>query len=147
MPYLRVAAMTCAGLAKATAGRFNEAASELREAIAFARAARAGLEFEGRMLADVADVLLRADDLDAALEACDEAIAVSRRRTDRLAELHATLVRGLILAATDDVGNAGEINRLITRSDELLNVSGAAFFAARLDNLRLHLNRVNDVTQ
>jgi class 3 adenylate cyclase/tetratricopeptide (TPR) repeat protein len=139
MPYLRVAAMVCAALANATAGEFNEAASELREAIAFARGARAGLEFEGRMLADLADVLYRAGDLNVALEACDEAIAVSRRRTDRLAELHATVVRGLTLAAADDVQGAEEIRQLIFRADELLNVSGAAFFSPRLEKLRLQL--------
>jgi adenylate cyclase len=139
MPYLRVAAMVCAGLAKATAGDFNEAASEFREAIAFARHARAGLEFEGRILADFADVLYRAGDLNVALEACDEAIAVSRRRTDRLAELHATVVRGLALSAVDAVQNAEEIRQLVFRADELLNISGAAFFAPLLEKLRLQL--------
>jgi hypothetical protein len=82
-------------------------------------------------------VLYRAGDLEVALEACDEAIAVSRRRTDRLAELHATVVRGLILAAAGDVQSAEEIRQLIVRADELLNVSGAAFFAPRLEKLRL----------
>lgn len=139
MPYLRVAAMVCDALAHATAGELNEAASELREAIAFARHARAGLEFEGRMLADFADVLYRAGDLNVGLEACDEAIAVSRRRTDRLAELHATVVRGLILAAAGDVRNADEIDQIILRADELLNASGAAFFAPQLEKLRLQL--------
>lgn len=139
MPYLRVAAMVCAALAKATGGEFNEAASELREAIAFARRARAGLESEGRMLADLADVLYRAGDLDGALEACDEAIAVSQRRTDRLAELHATVVRGLTLAAADDAQGAAEIRQLMVRADELLKVSGAAFFSPRLEKLRLQL--------
>jgi len=139
MPYLRVAAMVCDALAHATAGELNEAASELREAIAFARRARAGLEFEGRMLADFADVLYRAGDLDVGLEACDEAIAVSRRRTDRLAELHATVVRGLILAAAGDVRNADEIDQIILRADELLGASGAAFFAPQLEKLRLQL--------
>ena len=90
------------------------------------------------MLADFADVLYRAGDLNVALEACDEAIAVSRRRTDRLAELHATVVRGLILAAAD-VRNADEIDQIILRADELLNVSGAAFFAPQLEKLRLQL--------
>ncbi|HLG82770.1 MAG TPA: adenylate/guanylate cyclase domain-containing protein [Bradyrhizobium sp.] len=139
MPYLRVSAMICAALAKATAGQFNEAASEFRDTIAFARRARAGLEFEGRMLADFADVLYRAGDLNAALETCDEAIAVARRRTDRIAEFHATVVRGLTLVAGGPVENADEIRQLVTRGDELLNVSGAAFFAPLLEKLRLQL--------
>jgi adenylate cyclase len=91
------------------------------------------------MLADFADVLYRAGDLDVGWETCNEAIAVSRRRTDRLAELHATVVRGLILAAADDVQNTDEIDQIILRADELLNVSGAAFFAPQLEKLRLQL--------
>ncbi len=67
-PYLRVAALASAGLANATAGEFTAGAHQLREAIDFARSARAGLEFEARMLADFADALYRAGDLSAALE-------------------------------------------------------------------------------
>jgi adenylate cyclase len=140
-PYLRVAAIASAGLAKAAAGEFTAAAALLREAIDFARSARAGLEFEARMLADFADALYRAGDLDAALAAVDEAVAVARRRTDRIAELHATLLRGLVLAAAGDAKNDKEVSELILRAEELLNVSGAAFFEPRLTQLRSSLEQ------
>lgn len=140
-PYLRVAAIASAGLAKATAGEFAAGARQLREAIDFARSARAGLEFEARMLADLADTLYRAGDLNPALETADEALAVARRRTDRIAELHATLLRGLILAAAGDAQNDGEVRELIARAEELLSVSGAAFFEPRLVQLRSCLER------
>jgi class 3 adenylate cyclase/tetratricopeptide (TPR) repeat protein len=141
MPYLQVAAIACAGLTKATAGEFTAGASDLLEAIDFARGARAGLEFEARMLADRADALYRAGDLDAAREAADEAIAVARRRTDRIAELHATLLRGLILAAVGDTHNEEEVSGLIKNAETLLNVTGAAFFEPRLVQLRSYLER------
>src|SRR5260370_10032016 len=141
MPYLRVAAIACAGLANATAGQFTAGAHQLREAIDFARSARAGLEFEARMLADLADVLYRTGDLNAALETADEAIAVARRRTDRNSELHATLLRGLIIAAAGDAQDVEELSELITRAEKLLNVSGAAFFEPRLTQLRSQLER------
>jgi len=139
MPYIRVAAMACAGLAKGTAGDFAAGARGLREAIDFARHARAGLEFEARMLADFADVLYRAGDLDAALEASEEAITVAKRRTDRVAECHASLVRGMTLAVAggDDV----EANRLLEHAEQLLSVSGAGFFKPRLVQLRSDLER------
>jgi adenylate cyclase len=140
-PYLRVAAIASAGLAKATAGEFAAGAHQLREAIDFARGARAGLEFEARMLADLADALYRAGDLNAALEAADEAVAVARRRTDRIAELHGTLLRGLILAAAGDAQNDEEVGELITCAEGLLHVSGAAFFEPRLAQLRSCLER------
>ena len=141
MPYLRVAATACAGLAKAISGQFAAGAHQLREAIDFARSARAGLEFEARMLADLADALYRAGDLDAALQAADEAIAVARRRTDRIAELHATLLRGLILASAHDVQNDEEVSLLVKNAEGLLDVSGAAFFEPRLVQLRSYLER------
>jgi tetratricopeptide (TPR) repeat protein len=140
MPYLRVAAMTCAGLAKATAGDFVTGAHELREAIDFGRRAKAGLEYEGRMLADFADTLYRAGDFDAALEATKEAITVARRRTDRVAECHATLIRGMILAVAGDRDD-GEADRLLEHAERLLSASGAAFFEPHLTKLRSHLER------
>jgi class 3 adenylate cyclase/tetratricopeptide (TPR) repeat protein len=137
MPYLRVAAMACAGLAKATAGDFTVAANDLREAIDFARRARAGLEFEARMLADSADALYCSGDIGAALEVSEEAITVARRRTDRIAECHASLIRGLAVA--DGGSDDGEANRLLEHAEQLLSVSGAAFYAPRLAQLRSHL--------
>jgi len=141
MPYLRVASIVCAGLADGTAGEFAAGARHLREAIDFAHRARAGLEFEARMLADFADMLYRAGDLDAALAASNEAIDVARRRTDRLAECHASAVRGLTIVATGDVADDGESNQLLEHAERLLSVSGAAFFQPQLAQLRSHLER------
>jgi adenylate cyclase len=140
MPYLRVRAMACAGLAKATAADFAAGARDLRAAIDFGRGARVGIEYEGRMLADFADVLFRAGDRDAALEVAKEADAVARRRTDRVAECHAALVQGTILAAAgrkDEV----ETRRQFARADQLLRTSGAAFYEPQLSRLRLHLEQ------
>ena len=93
--------MVCAGLANATAGDFAAASVNCARRSISPAAPGPDLEFEARMLADLADMLYRAGDLDVALEASSEAIAVSRRRTDRLAEVQATVVRGLTLAAAD----------------------------------------------
>jgi hypothetical protein len=136
MPYLRVRAMACAGLAKATAADFVAGARDLRAAIDFGRSAKVGIEYEGRMLADFADVLYRAGDLGAALEVAREADAVAKRRTDRVGECHAALVQGTVLAA---VGDDAEARQLLDHADRLLQVSGAAFFEPQLSRLRLHL--------
>jgi class 3 adenylate cyclase/tetratricopeptide (TPR) repeat protein len=142
MPYIRVAAIACAGLAKGAAGDFAAGARDLREAIDFARRARAGLEFEARMLADFADLLYRAGDLDAALEASGEAITVAKRRTDRVAECHASLIRGMTLAVAAGGGrDDGEANQLLEHAEQLLSVSGAGFFKPRLTQLRSDLER------
>src|SRR6266480_1961635 len=97
--------------------------------------------WHGRMPPDFADALYSAGDLGGALEAADEAITVARRRTDRIAELHATLLRGLALAADGDAQNDEEVGELIKHAEGLLDVSGAAFFEPRLVQLRSHLER------
>ena len=93
------------------------------------------------MLADTTDILYRAGDFPAALEASVEAIAVARRRTDRIAELHATMLRGLVLSAVDTSQHFKEVGELIKHAETLFEVSGAAFFEPRLAHLRSQLER------
>lgn len=138
MPYLRVAAMTCAGLAKATAGRFVEGAHDMREAIDFGHRMKAGLEYEARMLASLADTLFRARELDAALEVAKESVAVARRKTDRIGECHAAMVQGMILANS---GEDVEARRLFERAEHLLRISRAALLEPRLFYFRSQVER------
>jgi hypothetical protein len=55
-----------------------------------------------------------------------------------VAEFHATLVHGMILAVR---GENSEAARLLEQADDLLGVSGAAFFEPQLSRLRSHLER------
>lgn len=139
-PYLRVAAIASAGMAKAVAGDLDGGAHHLREAIDFARSARAGLESEARMLADFADVLLRAGKFDQAVEAADEALVVARRRTDRAAELHATLLLGLAIPASDETYR-DKLDALVGQAQNLAVISGARFFEPQLVQLQSRLER------
>ena len=87
-------------------------------------------------------MLYRAGDLDAALEAAREAISVATRRTDRVAECHATLIQGMTLTASAADGRHDhEAHQLLKRTEELLTVAGAAFFEPRLAQLRSQLER------
>ena len=138
MPYLRVTAIACDGLAKATAGDFEAGAQDIRAAIDFGRGSRSGLEYEGRMLADLAEIQYRAGKPELALEAAMEAIAVAKRRTDRVAEFHATLMQGTIFAVG---GRSNEAAGLLEQADQLSRASGAMFFEPLLSRLRLHLER------
>ncbi len=82
----------CQGLAASTAGDFTEADGFFQQALDASRRGRAGLEFEARILAFQADNLMRAGDPRRAGEVAAEAIGVARRKADRLAECHASLV-------------------------------------------------------
>ena len=91
-PYWFVVASYCQGLAASIAGDFTEADGFFQQALDASRRGRAGLEFEARILAFQADNLMRAGDPRRAGEVAAEAIAVARRKADRLAECHASLV-------------------------------------------------------
>ena len=67
-----------------------------------------------------------------------EAIAVAKRRTDRVAEFHATLMQGTIFAVG---GRSNEAAGLLEQADQLTRASGAMFFEPLLSRLRLHLER------
>jgi class 3 adenylate cyclase/tetratricopeptide (TPR) repeat protein len=143
-PYLRVAAIASAGLARATEGDFDAGALHLREAIDFARAARAGLEFEARMLADLAEILGRAGKLDQAAEAANEALEVAKRRTDRAAELQATLLLGLYMPTPDEVAS-DKLDALVSQAQALMDISGAAFFEPLLVRLRSQSDELREL--
>ncbi|WP_315716691.1 MULTISPECIES: AAA family ATPase [unclassified Bradyrhizobium] len=132
MPYIRVQALAGAGLARAAAGDFTHAAYDLREAIEYSRRARAGLEFEARMMSDLADVLYRAGDLRSALDVAEEASVIARRRTDRIGELHAVLLRCLISSSDSDFRNDAEAVGSLLDAERLLEVSGAEVYKPML---------------
>nr|WP_240535655.1 adenylate/guanylate cyclase domain-containing protein [Bradyrhizobium sp. STM 3809] len=131
-PYIKVAALWCHGLACAAAGDHLAAAHDLHEAIEMARQTKTFLEAEGRLLAEYAGFLRQAGRLKPALEAAEEAIAVARQRTDRIAELHSRLLRYLIQASQSDLRNDAEASDWIRDAERLLDATGAEIYRPML---------------
>src|SRR6266850_5241868 len=98
-PYLRTYATACRGLSHFVAGRSGAAVEDLSAAIDFARRRKAGLEYEPKMLADLANAYLLKGDLSAALRAADEAIAVCAARHAKATESLARIIRAQTLLA------------------------------------------------
>ena len=117
LPYLRIRARACLGLAASTSGDFENAGHHFRAALTCGRNANAGLEFEARLLANLADTHHRAGNDTLAADTAAEAIAVAHRRTDRLAECHASVVA---VAAS-----GGRDPALLARARALLAETGA----------------------
>ena len=130
-------ALTATGLA--TGGDLATAIDKLRDSIDYARRARAGLEFEARMLAAYADLLYRAARLDEALRIARQAVDVGRRRTDRIAELLGSLLLGLVRASTSALADDREAREMLAQSERLLNVSAARLYQPLLMELRSSL--------
>jgi adenylate cyclase len=135
MSYLFTAARLCRALVSSTEGDHDSASADLYEALAAARKSKTGLEIEARLLAYLAEVLDGAGEKGRAAQVVEEAIEVARRRTDRVAELHAHIV------AADLALVGGPINpelreEHLLRAKVLLGVTGAAIFGPRLLGLR-----------
>jgi class 3 adenylate cyclase/tetratricopeptide (TPR) repeat protein len=136
IPYLRVAALGCAGLAKSTAGDFAGAAREFRNAIDFARHAKVGLEFEPRLLGDLADTHYRSGDAASATEIAAEAIEIARRRTHRYAECHACITRAAALISMGGGVRGEEATQLLRHAEQLLHITGAAVLQSKLEKAK-----------
>jgi class 3 adenylate cyclase/tetratricopeptide (TPR) repeat protein len=135
IPYLRVAALYCLGLAKAAAGDFAGAADTLRHAVDFARQVKAGLEFESRLLSELADTQYRAGDAALGAATAWEAILTAQRRTHRFAECQASITRAAAMLKQDD-GEHEEPLRLLDRAAALIVETGAAALLARVGEVK-----------
>ena len=107
-PYLRTYATACRGLAHIVAGRYGAAVEDLNAAIDFARRRKAGMEYEPKMLADLASAYYLKGDLGTALHAADEAIAVCVARHARATEALARIIRAETLLASGADEGVGE---------------------------------------
>jgi adenylate cyclase len=136
IPYWLVLASFCQGLAASTAGDFREADGFFREALDASRRGRAGLEYEARISAFQADNLMRAGDPERSGEVATEAIGAARRKADRLAECHASLVAAWASLTRSGSQPAGEARSLLNRADSLIDETGAKAYEAMMSRVR-----------
>jgi adenylate cyclase len=135
-PYWLVVANFCQGLAASTTRDFMEADGFFRQALDASRRGRAGLEYEARISAFRADNLMRAGDLQLAGEVAAEAIGVARRKADRVAECHASLVAAQVYLARSGSQDAREAHGLVNRANVLIDETGAKAYEAMMLRIR-----------
>jgi class 3 adenylate cyclase len=135
-PYWFVVASYCQGLAASITGDFVAADGFFQQALDASRRGRAGLEFEARILAFQADNLMRAGDPRRAGEVATEAIGVARRKADRLAECHASLVAASASLTRDGSQDAGDARGLLNRANALIDETGAKAYEAMILRVR-----------
>ncbi|MBR0793994.1 AAA family ATPase [Bradyrhizobium jicamae] len=131
-PYLRVYAQAHRGLAHSVAGRLTSAIEDLSEALSFARARKAGLENEARILADLAHIHMQNGEAAIALLTAEEAIEIARLRCTRVPECLARIVRGhlLIRGGTSEQVDMG--THELSQASELMKETGARIFESLL---------------
>jgi class 3 adenylate cyclase/tetratricopeptide (TPR) repeat protein len=136
MPYVLVALRGCHGLTACIDGDFSTAERHFGEALAAAREGRAGLEFEAKLLAYLAETHYRAGDRMRAVQVAREAITVARARTDRLSECQASIVAATALLSDDEPERRQEAEALLGRAESLLYATGAKIFVPMLRGAR-----------
>lgn len=132
IPYWLVVASYSQGLAASIAGDFTEADGFFRQALDASRRGRAGLELEARILAFQAGNLMRAGDSLRAEEVAAEAIGVARKKSDRIAECHASLVAARVCLARRGPQYAEEADGLLSRANVLIEETGAKAYEAMM---------------
>jgi adenylate cyclase len=135
-PYWFVVASYCQGLAASIAGDFTEADGFFQQSLDASRRGRAGLEFEARILAFQAENLMRAGDPGRAGEVATEAIGVARRKADRLAECHASLVAASAFLTRSGSQYVGEARGLLNRANALIDETGAKAYEPMMLRVR-----------
>jgi hypothetical protein len=134
--YWSVVASYCQGLAASTAGDFMGADGFFQQALDASRRGKAGLELEARILAFQADNLMRVGDPRRAGEVATEAIGVARRKADRLAECHASVVAAWACLTRSGSQYAGEAHGLLNRANVLIDETGAKAYEAMMLRVR-----------
>jgi tetratricopeptide (TPR) repeat protein len=130
IPYLHVVALASRGVAKFAAADYAASAALFLEGLEYARQTRAGLEFESRLLAELAHAHLCDGKHQLAADVADAAIEVARRRTHRVPECHACLVLAATLGRHDDPRCHQESQAFLSRAEHLIELSGVGFFGA-----------------
>ncbi len=127
LPYLRVYADACSGLASSLAGDHAGAIRRLTAALEFARQRRAALDYEADIMAWLAEAHRRSGAAVEAIAMARAAIAMARQRAARLAETRATIMLAAALP-----GDAGEAQACLRRAEAMIEDTGALAYRALL---------------
>ena len=131
-PYLRVMALGCYGQARSAAGDHGAAADLFRQALAMGRQSRMGLESEAKLVAYLADCHDRAGEFGSRSRSPTKLFQIARRRSDRVAELHASIVAAHALTTSNDIERRPDAIMHLRRARHLSEVTGAAIFQPSL---------------
>jgi class 3 adenylate cyclase/tetratricopeptide (TPR) repeat protein len=128
-PYLRVYAQACRGLSHIVAGRLDEAAKDLVDALGLARQQRVGLESEARMNADLANAYRLKGEFSSAISAATAAIRIATVRHTRFAECLARIVRAEALYASGGTCEGTDAKQELNRTEALVKETGIIILA------------------
>ncbi len=142
-PFSRLYAQGFLGSALTLAGHAAEAIGLLEEALRSARERRTGLEGEARLLADLAEALLAAGELDRARAVAEEAVAAGQRLGTRVFEYEAQRALVRVLLRQQGAAASPAIRSALERAEVLLRETGARNYQPFIHLERAELARLS----
>src|SRR5262249_8366518 len=127
------------GIARRLAGDDAKASLLFEEALALARGTNSGLEYEARMLCELADVQVRLNLPSVALETAAVAVDTAQQRRARVTECQAQLVRGNAPLARPHAVGVTVADRALERAERLVAETGALAYEPVVQQLRARL--------
>jgi len=138
-PYTRVHALAAQGIAQRLAGDAPRARALLEEALALARETNSGLEYEARILCELAEAQMGLNLLASALETATASADTACRRRARVVECQARLVLARAELARPDAAGVGSAQQALELAQRLIDETGALAYQPEVERLRLHL--------
>ncbi len=135
-PYSRVFALWCAGKAQIAVQDFNAALQSYALALQVITQTHVAVEFETEIRVGLAESRLRLGDLESAVQAAEQALALSRQRNNRLTECKALMVCGGALKRYGDAASTSRADDYFGQAHQLIAQTGAAIFEGELQLAR-----------
>jgi adenylate cyclase len=130
-PYSRIFALASTGLAQLSAAGFGDARENFVEGLALVRQLKVAVDFEAELLAGLAECAVGCGRWDEALTWAGEALAVSKSRSNRIAECRAHMAAGVALASLEP-GSRAKAQGSLAAARRLIDLTGAVALAPRL---------------
>ena len=121
-PYARVFALWCAGKAQITARDYAAALQSCSLALEVISQTLVAVEFETEIRVGLAESHLRLGNVDQALLEAEQALVLSRQRSNRLTECKALMVCGEALKRSE-VGGGADLSANTQRANDYLNLA------------------------
>jgi class 3 adenylate cyclase len=138
-PYLQVHALAAQGIARRLAMDDAKASRLFEEALELARETNSGLEYEARVLCELADAQLRMNLLPLALETAAAAVETAQQRRARVTECRAQLVLASAQLTLPDAASMKAAKQALERAERLIAETGALIYEPDAQRLRLRL--------
>ena len=142
-PYLEVHALAAQGIARRLTGDHAKAGRFFEEALALARETNSGLEYEARVLCELADAQVRLNLLPITLETAMAAVETAQRRCARVTECQAQLVLAGAHLARPDAASVTAAQQAFERAEHLIAETGALAYEPAVRNLWLKLSSLS----